>query len=176
MDWNPMERNPQSVSEWEEPSTHSEKIPGGLQRMVLLGKKIKVADPGWGSLALPSPLLASFPLPLWALEGVGWPKGCADTDATSQVPRSIWNLLYFNLSTPTAWPQRRATQASPPSLETHLLNSSCHPGVFHIFCFPSLGPQFEGPEWLRHHFFPSFSVFALKPKLAFLQALFTSLF
>lgn len=60
---------------------------------------------GCGSLALPGLLLASFPLPLWALEGVGWPKECADTDATSQVPRAIWNLLYFNLSTPTAWPQ-----------------------------------------------------------------------
>lgn len=125
----------------EEPSTQSEKIPGELQRAVLLGKGKKVADPGWGSLALPSPLLAAVPPPLWALEGCV-AQGACKSRCHLPGPGSLWNLLYFNVSTPTAWPRRRATRASPPSLRIRLLTSGCHPVVFHIHCFPSLGPQF----------------------------------
>lgn len=36
---------PEIVTEWAEPSACSEEIPGGLQRVVLVGKAGKVADP-----------------------------------------------------------------------------------------------------------------------------------
>lgn len=129
---------PESASEWEEPPTHLEEFLVGCKGWYWWGRKEK-----W--LILGS--LASFPALLWALKDWGWPQECTDMDATFQVPGSLWNLPHFDLSTSTSWPQRRAIQASPPNLETHLLNSGCHPAVFHLYCFFSLGPQLEGRRW-----------------------------
>lgn len=129
------EGTPERVSEWEEPLTHLEEFLVGCKGWYWWGRKEK-----WLTLGLPG-LFASTSLGSGRL---GVAQGVYRHDATSQVPGSLWTLLHFDLSTPTAWPQRRATQASPPSLGTHLLNSGCHPGGFHLYCFPSLGPQFEG--------------------------------
>lgn len=64
------------MSEWKEPLTYIEEISGGLQRVVLVEKERKVDDPGTPCLL--SPLMASFPLPLWTLEGLGCPKEYVD--------------------------------------------------------------------------------------------------
>lgn len=121
------EGTPESVSEREEPLTHLEEFLVGCKGWYWWGRKEK-----WLILVLPG----LFPSTSLSSGRLGVAQGVYRHDATSQVPGSLWTLLHFDLSTPTAWPQRRATQASPPSLGTHLLNSAAIQAASIFIVFP----------------------------------------